>query len=256
MASRHSQLIAVFFLAVLLVLGCKRGTTTNNSNSGPTTPTTETGVEKVKPNPGTGNVQGKVFFNSKPVENINVKLCEKFSRFVSGCGGQTYTAKTDKDGDFVITDVKPGTYEALMAQVFDTNMYVFAVTGLAGISAAKYEVTADKTLFARATDLYKSDLKTTSPKAAQKVSGQNLELKWDAYPDAAYYKFSLFADNAKVTSPYINTRTDDAGMVLDKPLPKGTYRYSVEAYNSNDKKLAENSKDIKFTVTDGPEPPQ
>src|SRR5687768_18177953 len=48
----------------------------------------ETGVEKVKPAPGTGNVQGKVFFNSQPAANINVKLCETFSRFLSGCGGQ------------------------------------------------------------------------------------------------------------------------------------------------------------------------
>src|SRR6478672_10379024 len=55
----------------------------------------EAGVEKVKPAPGTGNVQGKVLYNSKPVENIDVKLCEKFSRYLSGCGGQTYTARTD-----------------------------------------------------------------------------------------------------------------------------------------------------------------
>src|SRR5712691_4874704 len=51
----------------------------------------EAGIEKVKPAPGTGNVQGKVSYNSKPVENIEVKLCETFSRFLGGCGGQTYT---------------------------------------------------------------------------------------------------------------------------------------------------------------------
>src|ERR1700741_251932 len=61
------------------------------------------GVEKVKPAPGTGNVQGKVLYTNAPVENIEVKLCETFSRFLSGCGGKIYTAKTDKDGDFVIT---------------------------------------------------------------------------------------------------------------------------------------------------------
>src|SRR5687768_18114526 len=97
----------------------------------------ETGVEKVKPAPGTGNVQGKVFFNSQPAANINVKLCETFSRFLSGCGGQTFTAQTDSNGEYVITNVPPKTYEALTAQVFDTDSYVFATSGI-GISSAKY----------------------------------------------------------------------------------------------------------------------
>jgi hypothetical protein len=249
--TRYFQLVGSLLFVSLLLTGCKRGSTTNSTNSGTTTSTAETGVEKVKPNPGTGNVQGKVLYNSKPAENIEVKLCEKFSRFLSGCNGQTFTAKTDKDGEYVIMDVKPATYETLMARVFDTEMYVFATTGIAGISAAKYEVVADKTLFVSPTDLFKSDLKTTAPKAGEKVSGQNLELKWDAYPDAAYYKFSLYADDHNVTSPYISTRSDAAGIVLDKPLPKGSYRYQVVAFNSSDKKLSKNSDDIKFTVTDG-----
>src|SRR4026208_256495 len=69
------------------------------------------GVEKVKPAAGTGNVQGKVLYNNAPVENIDVRLCETFSRFLSGCGGKIYTVKTDKDGDFVITNVPPKEYE-------------------------------------------------------------------------------------------------------------------------------------------------
>ncbi len=78
----------------------------------------------------------------RPVENIEVKLCETFSRFLSGCGGQTYTAKTDKDGDFVITNVPPKEYQGLTVRVFDTDSYVFATTGVAGIAAAKYNVVA------------------------------------------------------------------------------------------------------------------
>src|SRR5829696_3432025 len=69
------------------------------------------GVDKVKPSPGTGNVQGKVLYNNAPVEKIDVRLCETFSRFLSGCGGKIYNAKTDKDGDFVITNVPPKEYE-------------------------------------------------------------------------------------------------------------------------------------------------
>lgn len=210
----------------------------------------EVGVEKVKPAPGTGNVQGKVFFNSKPVENIEVKLCETFSRFLSGCGGQIHTARTDAGGEYVITNVAPKTYEALTARVFDTDSYIFATSGIAGISAAKYDVVADKTFFVTPINLFKGDLKTLNPRAGAKVSTQSLEIKWEPYPDAAYYKFSVFADDASVTSPYINERVEATSVALDKPMQKGTYRWQVEAFNKDDRKLSESADDIKFTINE------
>jgi len=206
------------------------------------------GVEKVKPAPGTGNVQGKVLYNNAPVENIEVRLCETFSRFLSGCGGKIYTAKTDKDGDFVITNVPPKEYEGLTVRVFDTDSYVFATTGIAGIAASKYNVEADKTLFVRPTYLFKGDLKVLNPKAGSTVSAQDLELKWEPYPNAAYYKFTLYPDNHQITPPYMNERVEAATFKVNKTLEKGTYRYTVEAYNSDDKKLSETPDDIRFTV--------
>lgn len=206
------------------------------------------GVEKIKPAPGTGNVQGKVLYNGAPVANIDVKLCETFSQFLSGCGGKVYQAKTDKDGDYVITNVPPKEYEGLTVRVFDTDSYVFATTGIAGISAAKYKVEADKTLFVNPTHLFKGDLKLVNPKAGSTVSAQDLELKWDAYPDAAYYKFTLYPNDHQITPPYINKRVDDASFKVDKPLEKGTYRWKVEAYNSKDRKLSESADDYEFTI--------
>lgn len=213
---------------------------------------TEAGVEKIKPAPGTGNVQGKVLFNSKPVENIEVKLCEKFSQYVGGCSGKSYTARTDKDGEYVILNVEPKVYEGLLARVFDTDSFIFAATGIGGLSSTSYEIIADKTLFISPTNLFKDDLKVLNPKAGAKVSAQNLELKWGPYPDAAYYKFSIYPEDMSTTSPYINERVEGVSFGIDKPLPKGTYRWQVEAYNDADKKLAESSSDIKFTITDGP----
>ena len=206
------------------------------------------GVEKVKPAPGTGNVQGKVLYNNAPVENIEVKLCETFSRFLSGCGGKIYTAKTDKDGDFVITNVPPKEYEGLTIRIFETDSYVFATTGVAGIAATKYKVEDGKTLFVKPTHLFKGDLKVLNPKAGSTVSGQDLELKWEPYPDAAYYKFTLYPDNHQITPPYMNERVEAATFKVNKPLEKGTYRYTVEAYNSADKKLSETPDDIRFTI--------
>jgi hypothetical protein len=239
------------FVAIVLLGGCKVAdkTKTGSSNSSVAqSDSGETGVEKVKPAPGTGNVQGKVLFNGKPVENIEVKLCETFNRYFGGCGGKTFTAKTDKDGDYVIVNVEPKEYEGLLARVFDTDAYIFATTGFAGLSAKKYPVTADKTLFVPPTHLYKGDLKLVNPTAGAKVSGEKLELKWDSYADAAYYKFSIYPEEATVTSPYTNERVDGTSFVLDKPLQKGIYRWQVEAYNSADQKLSESDRDIKFTV--------
>ena len=236
----------VCLIAALVFIGCAKKDTPASAPGNSNQPVE--GVEKVKPSPGTGNVQGKVLYNGAPVENIEVKLCETFSRFLSGCGGKIYTAKTDKDGDFVITNVEPKEYQGLTVRVFDTDSYVFATTGIAGISATKYDVVADKTLFVIPTHLFKGDLQVVNPKSGSTVSAQDLELKWQAYPDAAYYKFTLYPDNHQITPPYVNERVDAASFKVNKPLEKGTYRYKVEAFNGSDKKLSETSDDIKFTV--------
>ena len=244
-------------LILITVLGCKMGskTTANGNRSAnrsetASTPGTETGVEKVKPAAGTGNVQGKVLFNSKPAENIEVTLCEKFNQFFGGCDGQKFVARTDKDGEYVITNVPPKTYEALTARVFESKFYVFATTGITGLSSAKYDVVADKTLFVPPTNLFKNDLKTLNPKAGERVNTDKLELRWAAYPDATYYKFSIYPEDVGVTSPYINERVEANTFLVDKPLPKGTYRWKVEAYNDEKVKLAESDRDTKFTITD------
>jgi hypothetical protein len=211
-----------------------------------------TGVEKEKPAAGTANVQGKVFFNSQPAAGIDVKLCEKFNQYFGGCGGKTYTAKTDGAGEYLIKDVPPGVYEGLIAKVYDTGYYVFATSGL--ISSAKYKIDADKTFFAPDTNLFKSDLKLLSPKAGSKVGADNIEVKWADYPDAAYYKLSVYADTSTGAQPnydYINKRVEGTSYTLDQPLAPGTYTCKVSAYNAKDIKLAEGPDDVKFTVTGG-----
>ncbi len=261
--SSREAVISIFLLAVV-VLACKNSQNTNSgtaNNSNTTTSSSEkpdadvihsaTGVEKEKPAAGKANVQGKVFFNEKPVADIDVKLCEKFSRFIGGCGGETFTTKTDANGEYLIKNVPPGIYEGLTAKVFNTPYYVFATSGIVG--SAKYKLEENQTFFAPDTNLFKSDLKLITPRAGAKIGGNNIELKWDAYPDAAYYKFSIHADSstdAKTEYDYINKRVDGTSYVLEKPLSPGSYTCQVEAYNGNDIKLSESADDIKFTVTE------
>lgn len=213
------------------------------------------GVEKEKPAAGKGNVQGKAFYNEKPAEGVEVKLCEKYNRYLGGCDGETFTSKTDSAGEYLIKDVTPRVYEGLLVRVFNTPYYVFATSGI--VQAAKYNIEEGKTFFAPDSHLFKSDLKLQSPKAGSKIGPANIEVKWDAYPEAAYYKFSIFADTAsgaQTEYDFINKRVDGLSYVLDKPLSPGSYTCKVEAYNGNDIRLAQSASDIKFTVAGGAAP--
>jgi hypothetical protein len=265
MSAAAKGFIVTTLLFVAVASGCKssvdkgRGSAGNaNAKTSPVKPDDQgiihsgAGEEKEKPEAGKANVQGKVFFNEKPAANIEVKLCEKFSQYFGGCKGQIFNTKTDAGGEYLIRNVPPGIYEGLTAKVFDTPYYVFATSGF--VASAKYKIEADQTFFAPDSNLFKSDLKLVNPRAGAKVGGNNLEVKWESYPDAAYYKFSIHADSssgAQTNYDYINKRIDGTSYVLDKPLAAGTYRCVVTAYNGNDIKLAESPGDIKFTVDGG-----
>jgi len=264
MSRAVKNLVVVTALLCAVGWGCKtsgnkNSSSSNSGNSNSSSSSTSakpddkgilhsgTGTEKEKPAAGKSNVQGRVLFNSQPAPNIDVKLCEKFNQFLGGCQGQTYTARTDASGEYLIKDVPPGIYEALTAKVFDTPYYVFATSGFIG--SAKYELDADQTFFAPDSNLFKSDLKLVNPKAGAKVAAENLEIKWESYPDASYYKFSINADSGGETNyDYINKRVDGTSYVLESPLKPGSYRITVNAYNGGDVKLAESADDITFTV--------
>lgn len=253
-------------LVSLMAVGCGSGANQADNNGGPAKANKEavqpnkdgtipsgTGTEKEKPAAGKAHVQGKAFFNEKPAVGVQVKLCKTFSQYMSGCGGETFTAKTDDAGEYLIKDVTPGMYEGLTVQVFDTPYYVFATSGI--ISAAKYNIEDGKTYFAPDTHLFKNDLKLVSPKAGSKIAATGIEVKWDAYPDAAYYKYSIHADSssgAETNFDYINKRVDGTSVSLDKPLVPGNYTAKVEAFTANDRRLSQTSQDMKFTVTGAP----
>jgi len=267
MSINGQKVVALLLLSFVFMLGCKSASEVNTNQAGnanketakntpPVKPNADgtipsgTGVEKEKPSAGKGNVQGKVLYNGRPAEGIEMKLCEKFSQYLGGCSGETFIAKTDAAGEYLIKDVPPKTYEGLIAKVFETDYYVFATSGI--VQSAKYKIDEGQTFFAPDTNLFKQDLKLMNPKAGAKMAGNNIEVIWNAYPDAAYYKFSIFADSstgATTEYDYINKRVEGVSYVLDKPLSPGSYTCRVEAYNGSDIKLSQSADDIKFTVT-------
>lgn len=226
--------------------------TTPKDDDGDTEAVSTSGAERAKPAPGKGNVQGKIVYNDLPAEGIEVRICENFSAIMGvECKGKTAQTKTDKDGIYVLADLEPKIYGGLTAKVFTSRYYIYPQEGI--MKAKTFTVEADKTIFADDISLFKDDIKTTSPKSGAKVDAKNLELKWDAYPDAVYYKISLFPDGGGL-SPVSNERVDDPAYTVTENLTNGKYRLKVVAFNGKDHKLAENSGDIKFTVTGGAEP--
>jgi hypothetical protein len=211
----------------------------------------ESGTEKAKPEVGKANVQGVVLYNEKPVEGVEVKLCEKFNNFIGGCNGETFKTKTDANGEYLFANVTPRIYEGLLVKVFDTKNYIFATQGF-GISSAKYKIEADETFFAPETNLFKDDLKLQNPKKSAKVDAKSLDIKWDAYPDAAYYKLSLSPKEYDADSSVSEDRVEATNYKVEKNLKSGEYTLRLSAFNANDVKLSDVD-DVKFTVTGGDE---
>lgn len=214
----------------------------------------EEGTAKEKPESGKANIQGTVLYNEKPAANIEVKLCENFSTF-SGCSGSEFKTKTGDNGEYLFKNVDPKDYQGLLAKVFDTDMYIFAAQSF-GIVSAKYKIEADTTFFAPATNLFKMDLKVENLKANANIDAKDFELKWEKYPDAAYYKFGLYPYERSVNSPYINQKAEGESFKFEKPLEAGKYRLKIDAYNSNDVKLSGLKEDIIFSVSGISEKPE
>lgn len=269
MSKAKLNLLLALSLLVFVSLACGLGsknrttansisTTTNTANKTTKTTTSNddsppTGVEKTKPAAGKGNVQGKVLYNDKPADGIEVTLCEKFSTVMGiQCTGKTFKTKTESDGTFVVANADPKMYEGLMAKVYNTNLYIYPREGV--MTAQKFTIESDKTIFARDINLFKGDLKVTAPKAGSKVDANGMTVTWNAYPDADYYKVSVFPEAGSGGVSVLDEKVEDTTYTLDKALSNGKYYTKVQAFNANDRKLAESSADGKFTVTGGADP--
>jgi len=202
-------------------------------------------IDVPPPNPGTGNVVGRVLWNIQPVVGTEVKLCEEFGRF-SGCEGVSFSTSTDENGYFVFANIQPGEY-ALAVHGIDANIWHFTTEEF-GINAKKYLVVADQTIQVGDQHIHKFDLSLIYPKDDDRISEPQPTLQWDAYPDAAYYEVYLRPDHGETI--FSSERVTTNEITPSSPLPTCEYRWQVEAFNAQGIEIAENARYFYFYVTD------
>ena len=196
------------------------------------------------PAAGKANAVGRVLFDGEGAAGIDVKMCDSVGGF-SGCRGASYAAKTNADGYYLIDDVPPGDY-GMMVRIFDSNKFVYPTTGI--LTASKFKLQADKTLAVKNVNLWKINLKATTPANGTTVSEARPKLAWDEYPNAHNYKVRLRSTGGGIVS-FPRMETGLTNVTPERALLNGNYTWGVEAYNVEGAKIAETASQSKFKVS-------
>lgn len=182
---------------------------------------------------GKGNVAGLVLWNNQPVAKAAVWLCEDFA---GAClGTYQYRANTDAHGYYVFKNVTPGDY-IVAINSFSTGWFIFYFD-----SNGKREQTvlAGENLILNPLNIWKFDLRATSPKVDKVLGEATPAFTWEAYPDAAYYEISIYDINFKdvVTAE----RVDGLEYQPSQPLVTCRFYWDVDAFNADGVKISSTS---------------
>jgi len=175
---------------------------------------------------GKGNVAGLVLWNNQPVPQAAVWLCEDFK---GNCvGTYQYKTNTDKNGYYVFKNVTPGEY-LVAINSFSTGWFIFYFDSM---GSKMQEVSAGKDLILDPWNIWKVDLHPVSPQDGKDISEPHPTFTWDAYPDAAYYQFSIWDVNGNYVLE--NKRVDGNEFTLEEAtLVTCNYYWTLEAYNAD-----------------------
>ena len=239
----------LWLLILFLIASCGsesngRSTSDSTSDSAPESASNEDELayEGEAPATGTGNVFGEIRWNGTGAAGLEVELCADFSSF-SGCGSAPVNGKTDEDGRYLFKDVEPGIY-ALSVRVFDSEDWLYISSGI--LSSAEFEVEAGKTLTIGIQNIFKLDMKLLEPSNGSKVAGEEVLLDWDDYPEADYYKVSMYPDEGDAV--LIDKRVNESSLRVDLLPVNCGYRWSVEAFSNDRIKIAETAEQFDFVV--------
>lgn len=213
-----------------------------NSENEPVLKDDELTYEGDPPAEGTGNVFGEIRWNGSGAKGLDLLLCSDFSS-ISGCGGEKLKETTDENGRYLFENVKPGVY-ALSVRVFDSDDWLYISSGI--LSSADFEVEAGKTLIIDVQDIFKLDLNASAPRNGSKVPDAEVQLDWQDYEDASYYKVSLYPEEGDAI--LVDKRVNESNFIVDLLPVNCGYRWRVEAFSSQRVKIAEMAEQFDFEV--------
>jgi hypothetical protein len=190
---------------------------------------------------------GRLLWNSKGVAGNPVKLCEDIT-FIGGCKGREYDTLTDETGVYLFTDLPPREY-ALATKALDSPDWLYVTVGL-GLQSGKYTVVADQTLVVGDLAIFKTDLKILFPAETEKVSDPKPTLRWEAYPQAAFYSVSVYPQYGSVV--FYQQRVDTNELSVPNALLTCEYTWTVDAFNSDGMRLAKNAGSARFYIVGQP----
>ena len=119
------------------------------------------------PQAGTGGVYGRLFWNGKPVQGQEIKLCDEIKTF-GGCQGAEYSSVTDANGVYAILNVPPGSY-GLTYRAMDSDTWYYITSGI--LDAKDFEVPADQMINVGDFHTIRTDLVILTPTEDERMSG-------------------------------------------------------------------------------------
>jgi hypothetical protein len=187
-----------------------------------------------------GTVQGRVLWNERPVEGVQV-----FARECVVQSTKSGPAVTDAQGHFTIADV-PDARVCVELHPANTKEFWTIAATIFEVAPGK-ETTAPDSYVCKLFDL-------TTPKRDEIVSDAHPVLKWEHYPDAVGYTVQVFRLNPNYVgifrrgepSQLLNTTS----LSVDTDLSPGEYYWRVDAYNRAGHVIGCNYP-VKFRVSGG-----
>lgn len=201
--------------------------------SGPPTPTPFV-YQGQPPAAGKGGVYGRLLWNGKPVEGIQVKLCDEI-KLLGGCKGTEYPTTTDANGVYAILNVPPGTY-GLTYRALDADTWYFVTSGF--LNAKDFEVPAGEMMNVGDHHTIRLDLVILTPTENQRMTIARPTLTWKPYPEAAYYELTFHSGRGG--SLVHRKKLTDTSFTLDRDLQSCDYSFNIEAFNAQGVMIAEN----------------
>lgn len=213
--------------------------------SGPPTPTPFV-YQGPAPSAGTGGVYGRMLWNGKPVEGLEVKLCDEI-KFIGGCEGVEYPTSTGTDGVYAILNVPPGSY-GLTYRALDSDTWYYVTSGI--LNAKDFEVPADQMVDVGDHHTVRTDVVILTPQEDERLSIARPTLSWEPYPEAAYYELTFHTGRGG--SMIHRKKITTTSFELDRDLQTCDYSFDLEVFNAQEQVIAEYDGWRRFEVSGMP----